>query len=178
MKSKKNIPQEQPPVSKSQRRRDALELKSLAADLIKLSPARLASVPLDDSLVSAIEEARQFRSHGARKRQLQYVAKLLRRDDPEPIFQALEEFDSAGRQLIARQHRVESWRDCLLESGDQVLGVLLRQRRDADAQAFRQLIRNAQKESARGQPPAAARALFRLLRELDQTEPWPATPGS
>ena len=178
MKSKKNFPEEQLPVSKSQRRRDALELKSLATDLIKLSPARLASVPLDDSLVSAIEEARQFRSHGARKRQLQYVAKLLRRVDPDPIFQTLEEFDSAARQLIARQHRVDSWRDCLIESGDQALGVLLRQRRDADAQAFRQLIRNAQKESARGKPPAAARTLFRLLRELDQTEPLPPTPGS
>ena len=178
MKSKKNISEEPLPVSKSQRRRDALELKTLAADLIELSPSRLARVPLDDSLTAAIEEARHFRSHGARKRQLQYVAKLLRRVDPDPIFQTLDEFDNAARQLIARQHRVESWRDCLLESGDQTLGVLLRQRRDADAQALRQLIRNAQKESARGKPPAAARTLFRILRELDETEPLPAAPGS
>lgn len=159
--------------SKSQRRRDALEVKNLASRLIGLSDTRLARVPLDPQLRTEIEQARRMRSHGARKRQLQYVAKLLRRDDPEPLLDALEAFENEARQLNARHHRSEAWRDRLLESGDTALGALLEQRRDADGQTLRQLLRNAQREAARGKPPSAARSMFRLLRELDEAEPLP-----
>ena len=178
MKGKKNHSEDQPLASKSQRRREALELKSLASKLIKLSPARLGRVPLDDDVRSAISEARQIRSNVAGKRQLQYVAKLLRRIDPEAIFHTLEEFDGEARQLTGRQLRSEAWRDFLLESGDQAVGVLIRQRNDADTQAIRQLVRNARKETARGAPPASARALFRVLREMDELAPLPPATGS
>ena len=178
MKGKENHFEEQPLASKSQRRREALETKSLALELIKLNAARLGRVPLDDAVRSAIMEARQIRSNVARKRQLQYVAKLLRRTDPEPIIQTLEEFDGEARQLTGRQHRSEAWRDFLLESGDHAVGVLMQQRNDVDTQALRQLIRNAQNETARGKPPASARALFRLLREMDESEPLPPVTAS
>jgi ribosome-associated protein len=178
MKGKAIHNEEQPLASKSQRRREALELKSLASDLIKLSPARLGRVPLDDAVRSAIMEARQIRSNVASKRQLQYVAKLLRRTDPGPIVRTLEDFEGEARQLTGRQHRVEAWRDLLLESGDQAVSVLMKQRNDADTQSIRQLIRNTHKEAARGKPPAAARALFRALREMDEMDPLPPTTGS
>jgi ribosome-associated protein len=178
MKDKENHFEEQPVASKSQRRREALELKSLASELIKLSAARLGRVPLDDAVRSAIMESRQIRSNVARKRQLQYVAKLLRRADPEPIVQTLEGFDGEARQLTGRQHRTEAWRDFLLESGDHAVGVLMQQCNDVDTQSIRQLIRNAHKETARSKPPASARALFRLLREMDESEPLPPVTGS
>jgi ribosome-associated protein len=178
MKDKENHFEEQPVASKSQRRREALELKSLASELIKLSAARLGRVPLDDAVRSAIMESRQIRSNVARKRQLQYVAKLLRRADPEPIVQTLEGFDGEARQLTGRQHRTEAWRDFLLESGDHAVGVLMQQYNDVDTQSIRQLIRNAHKETARSKPPASARALFRLLREMDESEPLPPVTGS
>jgi ribosome-associated protein len=178
MKDKENHFEEQPVASKSQRRREALELKSLASELIKLSAARLGRVPLDDAVRSAIMESRQIRSNVAPKRQLQYVAKLLRRADPEPIVQTLEGFDGEARQLTGRQHRTEAWRDFLLESGDHAVGVLMQQCNDVDTQSIRQLIRNAHKETARSKPPASARALFRLLREMDESEPLPPVTGS
>jgi ribosome-associated protein len=161
------------PPSKSQRRRDALELKNLATRLIRLPASQLAQVPMDGQLRAEIERARGIRSHVAAKRQMQYVAKLLRRDDPQPLYDALESFDIEARQVTARQHRSEAWRDRLLEEGDGALGALLESRRDADGQAIRQLLRNAGREAARNKPPAAARALFRLLRELDEREPLP-----
>jgi len=173
MKGKENHSAEQPLVSKSQRRRDALELKSLALELIRLSPARLGRVPMDDDVRSAIMEARQIRSNVAGKRQLQYVAKLLRRIDPEPMIQAMKDFEGEARQLTGRQHRSEAWRDFLLESGDHAVGVLMQHRSGVDTQAIRQLIRNANKETSGGKPPASARALFRVLRELDELEPLP-----
>jgi len=178
MKGKEIHFEEQAVASKSQRRREALETKSLAADLIKLSAARLSRVPLDDAVRSAIMEARQIRSNVAGKRQLQYVAKLLRRIDPEPIVQSLEDFDGEARQLTGRQHRTEAWRDFLLESGDHAVGVLMQQHNDVDTQAIRQLVRNAHKEAAGNKPPASARALFRLLREMDESELLPPVTGS
>ncbi len=147
MKDKENLSEEDAPVSKSQRRRDALELKSLALELIKMSPARLGRVPLDDDVREAIMDARQIRSHVARKRQMQYAAKLLRRMDPEPIFQAIDGFETEARKLTGRQHRAEAWRDFLLESGDPAVGDLMQQRTDTDTQAIRQLIRNADREA-------------------------------
>lgn len=160
-------------VSKSQLRRDALEVKSLAGRLIALSPSVLASLPLEEPVRAAIDEARRIRSNVARKRQLQFVAKLLRRDDPEPIAAALAALDDGARQLGARQHRCEAWRDRLLESGDRALGELLRTRPDADAPALRQCMRQARKEAERGRPPSGARTLFRLLREMDESEALP-----
>jgi len=160
-------------VSKSQLRRDALEVKSLAARLIALSPSALAALPLDEPVRTAIAEARRIRSNVARKRQLQFVAKLLRREDPEPIADALAALDDGARQLSARQHRCEAWRDRLLESGDQALGELLRLRPDVDAPALRQFMRRAAQEVERARPPAAARSLFRLLREMDEQEALP-----
>jgi len=177
MKGKEIFLEEAETVSKSQRRRDALEIKSLALELINLSQSRLGQVPLDDTVRAAIMDARQIRSNVARKRQLQYVAKLLRRDDPAPILSALEKFDAEARELTGRQHRSESWRDFLLESGDAAISELMKHRPDTDTQAMRQLIRNAARETARNKAPASARNLFRLLREMDQKDALPAVPG-
>lgn len=174
MKGKEKLQDEPELVSKSQRRRDALEVKSLASELINLSQAKLGRVPLDEMVRAAVMEARQMRSNGARKRQLQYVAKLLRRDDPEPILLALEKFDGEAREITGRQHRCEAWRDFLLEAGDPAVGELMQHRIDTDTQAIRQLIRNASREAARNKPPVASRTLFKLLREMDQEEPLPA----
>lgn len=163
--------------SKSQRRREALAVKSLAARLIDLSPPLLARVPLDEPVRSAVSEAQRIRSNVARKRQLQFVAKLLRRTDPEPVEQALEDIEQMARQATARQHRAEAWRDRLLTDGDPALGELLDLRPDSDPQVIRQLVRKARQEAARGQPPAAARKLFRTLREMDESEPLPTVTG-
>jgi ribosome-associated protein len=163
-------------VSKSQRKRDAKALKTLASRLLSLGPSQFGQLPLEDAMREAMDEARQIRSNVARKRQLQYVAKLLRRTDPSAIIAALDGFENQARQLNASLHRAEAWRDTLLESGDQALGQLLSRRHDVDSQAIRQLLRNAKREADRKKPPAAARALFRMLRELDQSEPLPPCP--
>ena len=159
--------------SKSQRRREALEIKSVAAQLIALKPSQLARVPLDDAICSAIEEARLIKSHIARKRQLQFIAKQLRRTDVDQVLESLESFHNKARQLTARQHRSEAWRDHLLETGDHSLSQLIQHRPDTDAQVIRQLVRNAQREAKMNKPPASARSLFRLLRDMDEIEALP-----
>lgn len=162
-----------PPVSKSQVKRDAQAMKTLATDLLLLSASQLQRVPLDNDVVVAIQAVRTFRSHGARRRQLQYIAKLIRRTDATIIMAAVAAIQSEARGLAARQHRTEAWRETLLERGDAALGELLQQHTGVDVQHLRQLIRNARHERITGQPPVAARALFRQLRDLDTRQALP-----
>jgi ribosome-associated protein len=163
-------------ISKSQLKRDAHAMKDLASELLELSKSQLSKVPLDEDILLAIQQARAFRSHGARRRQLLYLAKLIRRTDPSPIIEAVDGFHCAALALTGRQHRSEAWRDFLLEQGDTALGVLLQQRAGVDVQSLRQLIRNAALELKAGKPPAAARALFRALRDMDLEQPLPPCP--
>jgi len=168
--------EEIPEVSKSQLKRDAQEKKSLAAELIALGNKQFASAPLDESLREEIRAARKITAHVARKRQLQYVAKQLRNSDTTEIEQYLENLNADASQLTQRQRRAEGWRDFLISGGDEALAEFLRQRPDADRQAIRQLIRKAKQELAAEKPPAAARSLFRKLRDLDSIETLSACP--
>ena len=166
------------PASKSQMKRDALEMKSLAARLLELSASQLRRVPLENDVLLAIGEAHKFRSHGARRRQLQYLAKLIRRTDSAVIIAAIEEIQTEARGLTARQHRAEAWRERLLQQGDTALGELLQQHSGVDMQHLRRLIRNARQEEAAGKPPVAARNLFRALRDLDVQQTLPPCAAS
>ena len=153
--------------SKSALKREADALQRLGEELVALGAADLAPLPLPESLRAAIEEAQRIgHHHGARRRQLQYIGKLMRRIDAEPIAQALEARRQAARRDALRVHEIERWRDRLLGEGDAALGELLVLRPDADRNRLRQWMRKANDESARGMPSASARALFRYLREL------------
>ncbi len=165
------------PASKSQRKREALAVRDLASELIAMGEAQLRRIPLDEDVRRAVHDARRIRSHAARKRELRYLAKLLRREDVEPIADAIEGFHAEARQLTARHHRAEAWRDRLLAHGDEALSELMEARPDLDPQPIRQQVRKALRESESEQPPAAARSLFRLLRDLDQAAPLPALPN-
>ena len=160
-------------ISQSQRKRDAHELLDLAKQMVSMSEAMLNSLPLDDDLRDAIGFARSIKSHGARKRQLMTVGKMLRQRDNQALLDAVHQSDRKARQANARFHHIESWRDRLCGGNDQDLSELLAQVPGANAQALRQLIRNARKETELGKPPTSARKLFRLLREMDEESPLP-----
>jgi ribosome-associated protein len=160
-------------ISKSQRKRDAQELLDLAKDLISMPDTRLKRMPMEQALRDEIEFARSIKAHGARKRQLMTVGKMLRQRDNQALLDAVNNFDQKNRQANARFHHIETWRNRLLEDNDQVLSELLEQVPHANAQILRQLIRNAQKEARLEKPPASARKLFKLLREMDAGQPLP-----
>jgi len=156
--------------SKSQAKRDALALRGLGEDVAALSAAQRERLPMDDALRAAIEELVRIRAHGARKRQVGYVAKQLRRVDTAPIEAALEQIRQAARAQAHDHHVVEAWRDRLLGDGPaetpaQALTAFLGEYRQIDRQALRQLQQAALAERAAGRAPAAARKLFRLVRD-------------
>ena len=170
----RNLPEFTGPApSKSQRKREARELFDLGRNLVELKPVVLRKLPLEERLLEAVGTARGIRSHVARKRQLQFIAKLLRSMDTTPIREALEAVRMAAKQKTVRHHRVETWRDRLLENGDGSVTELVAKYPSANPQTLRQLLRNAQKESKLNKPPVAARKLFKVLREMDAVEPLP-----
>lgn len=160
-------------VSKSQRKRDANVLLDLAKQLISMPETRLKRLPMDQDLRDEVDFARSIRPHGARKRQLMTVGKMLRKRDTEALLDEVINFDEKNRQQTARQHHVEAWRDKLIAGGDQELSELLEKNQGANVQILRQLIRNAKKEAQLNKPPASARKLFKVLREMNEGEALP-----
>ncbi|HKK05905.1 MAG TPA: ribosome biogenesis factor YjgA [Gammaproteobacteria bacterium] len=152
--------------SKSQRKREADALQELGEALLRFTPAELERVDLPAALLDALLAAQRIHQRSAHKRQLQYIGKLMRSIDPEPVRHALDRLTEHDRQSTAELHRIERWRERLLEEGDAALGELVDAHPDADRQHLRQLVRSAQREHLANRPPTSARALFRYLREL------------
>jgi ribosome-associated protein len=155
--------------SRSQLRREALDVLKLAQTLAALSDAQLARVPLDDDLRAEVQRTRAVTQQIARKRQSQYLAKQMRKlDDSEldAIRAALEHDREYAHRETAALHRVEQWRERLIGEGDAALTELLQEFPSADRQHLRQLARNARLEREQNKPLHAFHELFRALRKL------------
>lgn len=159
------LPDEDFGVSKTRRKKEMHDLQDMGALLIELNNERLNQLTLPDSLRDAVIEARRITKFGARKRQLQYIGKLMRDVDPAPIRTKLDEWSGKSRELTAHHHRLERWRERLL-ADDAALSELLGDHPTADGQRLRTLIRNARHEHQADKPPKSSRALFRELRDL------------
>jgi len=156
--------------SRSEQRRAALDVLELGAQLVALSAAQLARLPVPDDLLPHIRESQRITAHIAHKRQLAFLAKQMRKLD-EAVLTAIRDAmstDSASaRREVAAMHRAEALRDSLIgEVGDAGLTALLAEFPNADRQKLRQLLRNAREEKAKNKPPRAYRELYRELREL------------
>lgn len=152
-------------VSKSEIKRDAEHLKKLGESLINLTPSNLAKIPLDDNLRDAIELAQRLRLE-ARRRQIQYVGKLLRNLDPEPIQEALDKVENRHNQQLALLQKLEQIRDQLIEQGDSAVNSLVDEYPNLDRQHLRNLVRMAQKEKAANKPPKNYREIFQYLKSM------------
>jgi ribosome-associated protein len=163
--------------SKSQRKREMHALQDLGEALVALEPPRFrelcAECALPEPLVEAIVAARSITAWGARKRQLQYVGKLMREVDPAPIERRLASWAQGQAIDTRRQHALELWRERLLaEPG--ALDELAARHPGLDRPRFRALVARCQTERERGEPPRAFRELFRELKALDD----PPTTGN
>ncbi|MDN3555590.1 ribosome biogenesis factor YjgA [Halomonas maura] len=151
--------------SKSQLKREMHALQALGERLIAMSAAERARFPLSDDLLAAIEETGRVRAREARRRHMQYVGKLMRREDLAGIQAVFDEIDQEQLRRDHTFHRLEKWRDRLVDEGDDAVEAFIAEFPDVDRQALRQLIRNARREREQGKPPTNARRLFRLIRD-------------
>ena len=154
--------------SKSQRKREATALQALGEELIKLNQDQLNQIDLPDNLLDAINIARKIHKRGGLKRQLQYIGKIMRNIDVEPISHALDAINQKDNQSRLQFHKLEQWRDRLTSDDKQALTDAFEAFPNADRQHLRQLVRKAAKELSENKPPAASRAIFQYLRELQQ----------
>jgi ribosome-associated protein len=155
--------------SRSQRRRDATAIFKLAESLVTLTDAQLERVPLEDDLLVEVRRTRAIHQPIARKRETQYLAKLMRRLEPEEI-DAIRLVLDIDRQQSYREtaqlHQLEALRDRLIAEGDSALEEVILEHPNADRQHLRNLIRQANVEAKKQKPPKASRELFRTLREM------------
>ena len=150
--------------SKTRRKREIAELQELGAELVRLNEQQLAQIELPERLRDAVAEARRITGFEARRRQLQYIGKLMRGMEAEPIRERIAAFRAVSTAQTARLHLIERWRARLLED-ESALTELLAQQPRADAPRLRTLIRNAHEEREAGKPPKSFRALFQVLNE-------------
>jgi ribosome-associated protein len=151
--------------SKSRRKADAHALQTLGAELVALNKNQLAQVEMPESLREAVEAAQRIHAHEGRRRQLQYIGKLMRNVDPEPIRVKIEGWKTVSVEETARLHLMERWRDRLIDD-PQALQAFAGEYPQADLQQLRTLIRNTQREREQSKPPKSYRALFQMLRDI------------
>ena len=152
-------------ISKSQRKRDSLELRALGAELVKLSSEQLERLALPPELKEALLVMKSIKQRGALKRQLKFVGGLMRELDVVPIRENFARIKMQSGHAVRQHHNIERWRDRLIDEGDAALGVLMSEVPDVERQRVRQLIRSAQLERDQEKAPKSARALYRYLKE-------------
>lgn len=153
--------------SKTKKKEAMHELQDLGAELVELSVGQLKRINLPENIFDAVRECQKITAHGARRRQIQYLGKLMRSADDAPIRAGLALLRGESSAETARLHRLERFRARLLED-ETVLAEITATWPGADLQQLRQLRRNALKEQEAGKPPKSFRAIFQVLQELDQ----------
>jgi ribosome-associated protein len=157
-------------VSKTKRKQEMTELQSLGVKLVALPESQIADMPMEDRLREAVLEAKRITSHEAKRRQMQYVGRLMREIDPAPLRERLEAMTGHSARAAAQHRRLEAWRERLL-ADDEALTAFAAEHPGADLQALRTLIRNTRKEQKEAKPPRSYRELFRLIKECSDSTP-------
>ncbi len=153
-------------VSRSQKKRESNAMQTLGQELVRLPAAKVRSMGLPDELARAVLEWHAMSTHEARRRQLQYIGRVIREGDWEAVSAQMGAVRAVKQTEDDDFHRIEELREELLAAGPDRLQPYLAQWEDVDPRHLRLLVRDALEERAAGKPPRAGRALFRLLREV------------
>jgi ribosome-associated protein len=146
-------------------------LQELGERLAELGPDKLSRLGLPENLTTALADYKRFNKWEAKRRQMQYIGRLMREIDPAPISAQLDAWTRGTRAAVAGFHAAETWRDRLL-ADDGALNALMTEHPAADHTRIIELVGRARSERAAGKPPASARLLFReLSRILDANAP-------
>lgn len=150
-------------ISKTARKQDMTNLQKLGEVLAELSKDRLAQVPMSDNLREAIQEHKRLTAHGARRRQMQYIGKLMRSEEVEPIQAKIDQFQGISTVATALLHRIERLRNEMIASDDAIT-QFLNEFPKANVQTLRNLVRNTRKEAELNKPLKSYRELFQEIK--------------
>ncbi len=149
--------------SKTRLKKESQQLQELGEKLTQLNETQLIELSLDDELLDSVKIAKKMKPSNSRRRQIQFIGKLIRNRDPEALINTFEQIAKERENHVQVHHLCEHWRDRLIDSVDD-LQVFLEQYPNADRQQIRQLVRNAQNEKKASKPPTSARKLYTLLK--------------
>jgi len=152
--------------SKSARKREAASLQELGVKLAALPDQEIKALNLPDNLFVALRDLRRLPSHGAQVRQRQYIGKLMRNIDPEPVLAKLAERKQRHDLEIRYFQQIERWRDRLLSEPATATAELLKEYPQADPAELKRLLDKAERERLEQRSPVGARELFAFLRQL------------
>jgi len=155
--------------SKTRRKQEMHALQDLGERLAALSPERLKQLDLPERLFVAVTEYRRFTKWEAKRRQMQYIGRLMRDIDAAPIAAQMDIWAGTSRAAVDDFHAVEQWRDRLL-AGTDALDALSIAHPGVDRARFAMLIDRAKAERATGRPPANFRLLFKEIAKLLETD--------
>jgi ribosome-associated protein len=159
------------PLSKTKRKQAMDELQELGEELVTLSTDRIKKISIPEDLRDAVREAQRMTRHDeARRRQMQYIGKLMRNVEAEPIRAALALVRGESASETAKLHRLEQLRTDLL-ADEKVLHAIATRYPSVDLQHLRSLRRAALKEHEQNKPPRSYRAIFQLFKELENATP-------
>ncbi|MEI7613524.1 MAG: ribosome biogenesis factor YjgA [Betaproteobacteria bacterium] len=159
------------PLSKTKRKQAMDELQDLGEELVTLSTDRIKKITIPENLRDAVREAQRMTRHDeARRRQMQYIGKLMRSVEVEPIRTALALVRGESASETAKLHRLEQLRTNLL-ADEKVLHDVATRYPSIDLQHLRSLRRAAIKEHEQNKPPRSYRAIFQLLKDLENESP-------
>ena len=154
-------------ISKTQRKKQMHELQGVGAQLVKLSAERLAAIRMPETLREAIMAAQGITRHEARRRQLQYIGRLMRDIDAAPIAAQLAEFHAPSKRQSALFHVAERWRQELLDDPT-AIERFVKDFPEADQKRLSDLDHAARTDRGSGRPPRAFRELFHEVNALVQ----------
>lgn len=152
--------------SKTEKKREAESLQILGEKLVKLSAEQIRDFDLPDEIYDAVKFAKTIKQRIALRRQLQYIGTLMRKIDPAPIEEAIENIELGNYKKAMEFKETERWRDELIAGKTALIEEILGLYPNADRQKLSQLVRAARKESELNKPPKSFRSLFRYLKQI------------
>ena len=152
--------------SRTETKNEDRALQELGKQLVSLSSEQPANIDVPEELLEAVMVARKTRKRGAKRRQMQYIGRLMRNIDPEPIRNALENIRLGDLDKARSFHKIEQWRDAIKAGEEQVIEEILASCPGAERQRLTQLARNARHDAQKGKGVKSSRMLFRYLKEI------------
>ena len=152
--------------SKTQIKQEMADLPVLGKEIMALPESIYKLLSLPSNIDEAINTAKRINSFNAKKRQMQYIGKLLRKADIDEINDKIQHYKEGRSDITKQFHQMENLRNKLLANDKATLEMLLNRYPDCDKQQLRQLIRNAQKEQKLSKPPTQQRKLFQFIKTL------------
>ena len=155
-------------ISKSQLKRESQALQDMGSQLVEMPEGQLTKFNLPENLKDAIYEARRLKNREGKRRQLQYIGKLMRTADISFIQETLDMMDHQSQTYRQHFQQLENWRERIISEGPTAIEALIEKYPNADRQQLRNLQRQASRELAEKKSPTAGRKIFAYLRELSE----------